>query len=303
MGPPVSPRPRPTPLTGQVFRGTTAIESGLLTRDALRSRRWRRLFRDVYCDADLTDSPALRIGGAALLAPVTAVFSGRTAAWLWGADAALTPATPIEVTVPPADRFGPVAGLRVRQARLAPSQTGRRGGHRCTSDLRTALDVARMETLMESVPLLDVLLARCVVSAPDLHRAAGALTPGRGTRRARQAVALADERAESPPESRLRVLLALAGLPPVPQVSVYGSDGVFLARVDLAYPEQRVAVEYDGAWHGQPGELARDRRRLNGLVSAGWRVLHVTAADMYRPDEVVARVRALLRAEIGVVGR
>ena len=87
LGRPVPPRARLTVLSGQVFRGTTAIESGLLTRDALRSRRWRRLFRDVYCDADLADSAFLRIAGAALLAPETAVLSGRTAAWIWGVDA------------------------------------------------------------------------------------------------------------------------------------------------------------------------------------------------------------------------
>ncbi|WP_222263215.1 endonuclease domain-containing protein [Modestobacter marinus] len=82
-------------------------------------------------------------------------------------------------------------------------------------------------------------------------------------------MALADGRAESPPESRLRVLLTMAGLPPVPQWSVRRADGVFIARVDLAYPAVRLAVEYDGAWHGEPGQLGRDRRRLNALVAAG----------------------------------
>ncbi len=67
-----------------------------------------------------------------------------------------------------------------------------------------------------------------------------------------------------------------------------------MARVDLAFPEQRVAVEYDGAWHGDPGQLTRDRRRLNALVAAGWTVLHVTAADLRQPEDLVARVAALL---------
>jgi very-short-patch-repair endonuclease len=46
---------------------------------------------------------------------------------------------------------------------------------------------------------------------------------------------------------------------------------------DLAWPEFRVAVEYDGHWHGDPDQLHRDRRRLNQLVAAGWLVLHVTS--------------------------
>ena len=118
---------------------------------------------------------------------------------------------------------------------------------------------------------------------------------GRGSRQALRAVELADARAESQPESVLRVVLALAGLPPVPQFVVRGPGGVFLARVDLAYPELRVAVEYDGAWHAEDGQFARDRRRLNLLTAAGWSVLHVTAADLRDPALLVQRVRALLR--------
>ena len=106
---------------------------------------------------------------------------------------------------------------------------------------------------------------------------------------------LADARAESQPESRLRVLLTLAGLPPVPQFVVRGVGGEFLARTDLAYPDVRVAVEYDGAWHAGDGQFARDRDRLNRLTAAGWRVLHVTAADLRDPDRIVTRLRALLR--------
>ena len=92
------------------------------------------------------------------------------------------------------------------------------------------------------------------------------------------------------------MVLALAGLVAVPQYTVREPDGRFVARVDLAFPEQRVAIEYDGAWHGAPGQLARDRRRLNALVAAGWTVLHVTAADLNEPEALLPRVRALLRA-------
>ncbi|MBY3555651.1 endonuclease domain-containing protein [Modestobacter lapidis] len=294
---------RPAQLVGRVFRGTEAIAGGLLTRDALRSRCWRRLFRDVYADAALPDDHRLRLAGAALLVPPDAVVSGRSAAYLLGLREAVDEASPVEVTIRPGCRFGPVAGLRVRRAPVPAADMVGRGRHRCTSEVRTALDVARLEPLLESVPLLDAMLGRSVVDHSVLTAAATALPTGRGCRRAQQAVALADERAESPPESRLRVLLTLAGLPPVPQWRVGRPDGVFIARVDLGYPAAKVAVEYDGAWHGAPGELGRDRRRINALVQAGWRVLYVTAADLHRPGEVVARVRALLAAaEIGVVG-
>lgn len=295
---------RPSALVGGVFRGSDAVTAGLLTRDMLRGRCWRRLFRDVYADSAVPHDHRLRLAGAALLIPPEAVVSGRSAAFLHGLREAVDVTTPVEVTVPPSARFGPVTGLRIRQATVRDGEVVVWGGHRCTAEVRTALDVARLEPLLSSMPLLDAMLARAVVDRAELEAAAAQLPPGRGSRRARQAVSLADERAESSPESQLRVLLTLAGLPPVPQWRVRRTDGVFIARVDLAYPDAKLAVEYDGAWHGRPGQLTRDRRRLNSLVSAGWRVLHVTAADLRRPAEVVARVHALLSVtEIGGTGR
>jgi very-short-patch-repair endonuclease len=71
-------------------------------------------------------------------------------------------------------------------------------------------------------------------------------------------------------------------------------DGRFVARIDFAWPEHRLALEYDGAWHGEPDQLRRDRRRLNRLAAAGWRVRFVTAAEMYRPEEIVDDVRRAL---------
>jgi G:T-mismatch repair DNA endonuclease (very short patch repair protein) len=166
--------------------------------------------------------------------------------------------------------------------------------------LRTALDIACQEPLMEAVPALDVLLGRAIVGRSELSEAAALLAGRRGGRRAQRAVALADPRAGSQPESRVRVLLTLAGLTPVPQFTVLDAEGGFVARVDLAFPEARIAIEYDGAWHAAPGQFARDRRRLNRLVAAGWTVVHVTAADLRRPDGLLTQVRALLaRASVG----
>ncbi len=279
-----------------MFRGRDVVAAGLLTPDALRSRTWRRLYRGVYADADLPDSFAVRVSGARLLVPPGAVFSGRTAAHLHGAADLVDARTPVEVSVPTGVRFGPVAGLRVRRVRLPASDVTQVRGRPCTTPLRTALDIARTEPLPEGVAALDVLLARGVVDHPALRSAVRAQPTPRGARRAERAVDLADARAESPQESRLRVVLALAGLVAVPQHTVRDPAGRFVARVDLAFPEQRVAIEYDGAWHGEPGQLARDRRRLNALVAAGWTVLHVTAGDLHEPEALVARVRALLRA-------
>jgi very-short-patch-repair endonuclease len=285
---------KPPALRGRVFRKRDVVASGLLTTDALRSTAWRRLYRGIYADADLPDSFGVRLTGAALLVPSSAVFSGRTAAYLHGATTLVDSGTPVEVSVPAGVRFGPVTGLRVRSVTLLPADIGVVQRRRCTTGVRSALDIARWEPLIEAVVALDVLLARVVVGRSELREAAGALGSRRGARRAQRAIALADHRAESPPESRLRVLLALAGLSAVPQFTVRNADGDFVARVDLALPEHRVAIEYDGAWHAEPGQFAKDRRRLNALVAAGWTVVHVTAADLREADALIARIRALI---------
>ena len=278
-----------------MFRARDVVRDGLLSHDALRSTAWRRLYRGVYADADLPDVLDIRIRGARLIAPATAVFSGRTAAHLHGVpELADVRGLPVEVTVPAGVRFGPVHGLRVRRVDLPGSDVAQVRGWRCTTGVRTALDIARWEPLPEAVAALDLLLARGVVGELTLREAAEAGS-GRGSRRTSRAVDLADARAESQPESRLRVVLTLAGLPPVPQHVVRGPGGEFLARVDLAYPDVRVAVEYDGAWHAGDRQFVRDRRRLNQLTAAGWAVLHVTAADLRDPAQLVQRVRALLR--------
>ena len=67
-----------------------------------------------------------------------------------------------------------------------------------------------------------------------------------------------------------------------------------IGRVDFAWPERKVALEYDGLWHAEPGQFAKDRRRLNALQAAGWRVVFVTAADLHRPAELLGRIAAAL---------
>jgi very-short-patch-repair endonuclease len=65
--------------------------------------------------------------------------------------------------------------------------------------------------------------------------------------------------------------------------------------VDFAWPEAKLAVEYEGWWHGEsPQQVAADRRRLNRLTAAGWTVVFVTAADLHHPDELTHRIAGAL---------
>ena len=290
------PAVRPEALRGRVFRKRDVLARGLLTEAQLRSSAWRRLFRGVYSDAALPDSYGLRISGARLLIPAGAAFSGRTAAFLHGAPEVADVGDPVEVSVPAGVRFGPVAGMRVRQVVLPASDVVLLGRRPCTTALRTAVDIARHEPLLQAVPALDVLLAKAVVGRGQLEQVASEGLVGRGAARARRALQLASPFAESQPESRVRVALAVAGLHPVPQYTVRDATGDFVARVDLAFVEQRVAIEYDGAWHAEPGQFAKDRRRLNRLRAAGWTVVHVTAAELHDLRALVAGIKAALAA-------
>jgi very-short-patch-repair endonuclease len=97
-------------------------------------------------------------------------------------------------------------------------------------------------------------------------------------------------------ESVLRWLLHEAALPP-PELQhvVTDASGERVGVVDLAWPEQRVLVEFDGDLHRDRRTLVDDLRRQNGLVLAGWTVLRFSSADVLRrPAWVVATTRRAL---------
>lgn len=76
--------------------------------------------------------------------------------------------------------------------------------------------------------------------------------------------------ADSPPETHLRLALMAAGLPePVLQHPIL-VDGQLVTVLDLAYPEAKIALHYDGSPHLTPESLARDVARDNTLISLGW---------------------------------
>jgi very-short-patch-repair endonuclease len=284
----------PASLRNRVFRGSHAVRAGLLTPAQLRGRTWRRLFPDVYVHEDVAVTHALRARAAAGVLLPGAVVTGRSAAVLWGVDLAST-AEDVELTRPPGAHPVRVAGLRGRRSRLDVGWTTRRRGVAVTTPEATAAGLAATLPAVEAVVAVDQLVAAGVVELGPVRDLVAAAS-GPGSRRARAACALADGLAESPQETRLRLLLRRSGLPePVAQFRV--RDGArIVARVDFGWPEHRVALEYDGLWHAEPGQFARDRERLNRLQAAGWRVVFVTAADLHHPERVVARIAAALAA-------
>jgi hypothetical protein len=266
------------------------VERGPLSPDHLRSAAWQRLRRDVYAAATLAITHRVLAHGVSLVAPKGAVFGGLTAVVLSGGPEFAGIDDPVEVLLPPGERWRPGPGVTVRAAALGQGVVLGRDGLARTDPVRSAVDLIRRGTLDDGVVLLDRLVAAGLVALAPVRQAAAALPRCRGSKLARDVAALADGLAESPPETRLRLLIQRAGLPaPSAQHRVFGEDG-FIARVDFAYPDQRLAIEYDGLWHGEAGQLGKDRRRQNRLSAAGWRILFVTAADMHDPEALIDRI-------------
>ncbi|WP_344689321.1 hypothetical protein [Blastococcus jejuensis] len=231
-----------------------------------------------------------------LTAPREAVFGGLTAASWWSTRGPLAgPDDVVEVILPPHLRWNPGPGVMVRQA-LTSDDVVTDGTLRYTDRTRTALDLIRRGVLDDAVVLLDQLVYHRAAFLDDVRIAAARLPRCRGSALARRAAALADGLAQSPPETRLRLLMLRSGLPvPVAQYEVR-HDRRLAAQVDFGFPEQKFAVEYDGEWHGGRAQLRLDRARMNRLLAVGWRVLFVTAADMHDPIALVARIAAALAA-------
>ncbi|MEO3774143.1 hypothetical protein [Micromonospora sp. B9E7] len=194
-------------------------------------------------------------------------------------------------------RVGPTTGIRIHHGDTDPGDTLDRAGVRVTSPARTCWDIARWLEVVEAVVVIDAMLARRLTTVTALRGYALDRAGRRGWRSLLRAVDLADAGAESPQESRTRVRLVLAGLPRPETQWVVAEQGRFVARLDLAWPKLKVAVEYDGLWHDDPEQFHRDRRRLNRLLGGDWIVLHVTAKRLRDDfDEFLSEVRAALQA-------
>ncbi|WP_175471574.1 endonuclease domain-containing protein [Geodermatophilus telluris] len=185
---------------------------------------------------------------------------------------------------------------RIHRVALEDDEVVNREGLPVTAPARTWRDLAGVLQPAALLAVTDQVLARWCTRA-DLERQLARRPTGRGCARAQEVLPVADPRAESPMESVLRWVVQEAGLP-APQLQYVVRDGAggFLGRADLAWPEQRLLVEFDGDVHRERDVFVSDTRRQNRLVGAGWTVLRFTSSDVLgRPDEVVAEIRRALR--------
>lgn len=249
------------------FRGSEALAAGLITRKQLAGVRYRRVFRDVYVSSAAALTHELRCECAALVLPADAVITGRSAATLLGVQLAL-PGDPVEVVAGLQTRLFRWAGVDLRRCEVRADEAQPWSRIRLATRRRTAFDLLLDRPLPDAVADLDAVLGAGLVGRSEMKL----FLTGRhdcGIVQARRALELADPRAQSRPESRLRVHLVLDGLSPEVQFRVHHA-GRWVATVDLAFPCHRLAVEYDGVWHGappkRPGRCTSIHETLRGRV-------------------------------------
>lgn len=282
------------PIDVRPFVGTEAVTAGTLNRYQLATR-FEQVYRNVYVPRGLQLTAVDRAQAAWLWSGRRSTVAGTSAAALHGSrwiDAQL----PAELNQPSQHK---TPGIVLHHDALSADDIVTVGGIPVTSPARTAFDMGRRPGLVVAVVRLDALMRTTGVTADEVGALAAHHRGARGVVQLRRAVELADPGAESPQETRVRLVLARAGLPPErTQIDVFDRDGYHVGRLDMGWRIWKVGVEYDGQQHWtDPGQRARDIDRQARLEAQGWRIIRVSA-DMLRthPTTIVVRVWQALRA-------
>lgn len=196
--------------------------------------------------------------------------------------------------VPPGVRAR--AGKHVTVHRMQPGNTRRLHGLLLSSPGELLLELAQILEHDEVVIVLDHVLGPQdpfgVRSRARLRELLLPYTGRRGFRALQQALADAREDVESPGETRTRLLLRRAGFPePTPNLPVFDPDAKITRRIDNAYEDLKIAVEYDGDGHRSRGAWRADRARQDSLESIGWTFRRLTMNDIREPARLLTAVR------------
>ncbi len=306
----MDPRPLP-PALGPVFSVKAATDAGVSPR-RLRARDLDRPFRGVRVRSapvptDAEGDHAGRAVAYAVALPDGQFFSHVTAAVLWG------------LPLPVSALRGLGQDVGVLAPRRTPRGAGVRGHRFVQASTRVCVHPTRGVPLLTpacvwaslGAALLDVrdlvAVADAIVRVPmfrgdppplaTIDDLAAASTGRRvGVARLRDALPLVRERSASRTETWCRLVLVDGGLPEPELNWNIVVNGRLLACVDLAYPRERVAVEYDGEHHlVDARQWSRDIQRHEALAAAGWVVIRVTKQHLFADaGGVVARVRHAL---------
>lgn len=251
----------------------------------------QKIWYGVYGRGELTT--ALRLRGLDLVAGTKVAVCLNTAAEVYGFDTERDP--PLHVLNPAGSQLRPTRGLVAHRREGAPLTMV--AGRPVTAPAWTAIEVARSLRRPRALATLDAALRSGTCSREELRRSVERQSGRRGVVHARELLPLASPLAESPMESEARLIMLDGGLPPpVLQYEVADLQGR-VWRLDFAWPECRVAAEYDGVdWHSGPDAFIRDRRRWSALQEVGWLIVPIIAGDVrHRPGDLIRRLDTHLR--------
>ena len=176
-----------------------------------------------------------------------------------------------------------------------------------TAPTRSALDTATLADLEPAVAVLDWYVQAGLTTLTALFDAYDQrMRAWPDSLRLRHVLGLADGRAESVGETRTRLMLRAARVPaPIAQYEIRHPSGLLAGRVDFAWPEFKVMLEFDGAvkYHRfrRPGEtieqtVIREKQREDMLRElTGWSMIRITWADLAHPEATVARILRAMR--------
>jgi very-short-patch-repair endonuclease len=231
---------------------------------------------------------------------VQGVVSHRSAAELWGL---MQPAGYIEVSAPAAtNRSIRPPAIAHRIGDLRPGLAVDREGLKVTDAVRTIVDLGLVMPWFLVHRAMARGIASKVFELSQIRVLRDALArPGRNGTGVVKAILDGDllffTKEESELERRLTILSRKRDLPAFCLQYEVWSAGRFVARVDAALPDLKLAIEVDGfEHHSTPAAFQHDRTRQNALVSLGWTVLRFTWNDVvHRP----AHVAKLINEAIG----
>ena len=259
---------------GGVLALWQAVACGMSAATVQRRARegsWTRLHPAVYLVAGHRLTDESRVRAAWLWAGEGAAVSGPAAAY-WHGMLNHAPRC-VELTVPRRTSPRCPDGVRLRRRDLAPADVV---GHRdlwLTAAPLTALETA--VALDDGSAFLDRALQRHT-RFPAVYRAYCRNVGRRGSSAAGRLLVAAADRTDSAAERLLVRLLRDAGIGGWVLGHPFGPW-----RIDLAFPQQKVAIEVDGwAWHVDAERFRADRRKQNALVRAGWDPLRFTWHDL-----------------------
>lgn len=287
----------PEPFCSRPFRVDEALLAGLAPKIIDGAQFWSPA-RGVRVPCTLADTLETRCAALRLVMPELAAFSHETAALLCNLPAPRFD-DKVDIIVEPGGVVPNIDGVDGHTGLLSADVT-KLGDLRVVHPERTFFDLAQTLTLTELVILGDA-IARHWSTPEALTMRAASMKRRRGIVKARKALSLIRADVDSPPETRVRLMLVWAGLPcPEVNLNVFDRAGGWVARPDLSYPELKIAIEYDGDHHRtDKRQWRRDRARDQNLRDDGWIVITLTADDIFRtPDQTVARIRRAIVSRV-----